>query len=118
MVGYPFTVHAVLPVLVTVIRPVIVPAAPWPWAGVAVMWLHAVEVAAVEVVAGAPVVVVEVGADVVDVAACVVVVTFLGLLGLLLHAASTTAAQATKASAQRGAVTPRNPRAAPSRGIA
>ena len=28
MVGYPFTVHAVLPPLVTVISPVIVPAAP------------------------------------------------------------------------------------------
>jgi hypothetical protein len=80
-----------------------------------VIWLHAVDVAAVDVVAEAAVVVVVAGADVVDVAPCVVVVTFSGLLGLLLHAASTTAAHATKANAQRRAVTPRNPRAAQSR---
>jgi hypothetical protein len=42
----------------------------------------------------------------------------LGLLGLLLHAASATAAHATKASAQRDDLTPRSPRAAPSRGTA
>ena len=70
------------------------------------------------VVVEAPVVLVVVGADVVDVAARVVVVTSLGLLGLLLHAASTTAAQATKASAQRGDLTRQNPRAGRSRGTA
>src|ERR1700733_14633897 len=98
-----------------VTRPVIVPAAPWPCPGDAVMWLQAVDVAAVDVVAEEAVVLVVVGADVVDEAACVVVVTFLGLLGLLLHAASATAAQATKASAQTGDLTPRSPRGAPSR---
>jgi hypothetical protein len=107
----------VVPVLVTVIRPVMVPAAPWPWPGDALMWLQAEEVAAVDVVAEADVVLVVVEADVVDVvAARDVVVTFLGLLGLLLQAARTTAAHATKASTQRGDLTPRNPRAAPSRG--
>jgi hypothetical protein len=82
------------------------------------MWLHADDVAAVDVVVAAAVVLVVLEADVVEVAARVVVVTFLGLLGLLLHAASTTAAHATKASAQRDDLTPRNPRAAPSRGTA
>jgi hypothetical protein len=83
------------------------------------MWLHADDVAAVDVVVAAAVVLVVLEADVVEVAAArVVVVTFLGLLGLLLHAASTTAAHATKASAQRDDLTPRNPRAAPSRGTA
>ncbi len=51
------------------------------------MWLHAVVVAPVDVVVEAAVVLVVLGADVVDVVARVVVVTFLGLLGLLLHAA-------------------------------
>jgi hypothetical protein len=50
---------------------------------------------AVDVVVGAAVDVVVVGADVVDVAPRVVVVTCLGLLGLLLHAARTTAQLAT-----------------------
>jgi len=79
------------------------------------MRLQAVEVVTVDVVAEAAVVLVVVEADVVDVVACVVVVTFLGLLGLLLHAANMTAAHATKASAQRGDLTPRSPRGAPSR---
>ena len=107
-----------MPVLVTVTTPVIVPAAPWPWPGDAVMWLHAVEVAAVDVVVEAAVVLVVVGADVVDVVARVVVVTFLGLLGLLLHAASTTAAHATRGERPARDLTPRNPRAARSRGTA
>jgi hypothetical protein len=69
-------VHGVDPVLVTVITPVIVPAAPWPWPGEAVMRVQAVEVFDVDVVVDAAVVVV-VGNDddVVDVAARVVVVT-------------------------------------------
>ena len=47
------TVHGVVPALVTVTKPVIVPAAPWPWPGDAVTWLQAVEPAVVDVVAGA-----------------------------------------------------------------
>jgi hypothetical protein len=58
-----------------------------------------VEVTDVDVVVeDAAVVVVDDGV-VTPVAACVVVVTFLGVLGLLLHAASSTAAPATSASA-------------------
>jgi hypothetical protein len=110
-------VHAVLPVFVTVTRPVIVPAAPCPWPGEALMCVQAV-VPAVDVVVDAAVVLVVLGADVVVVVACVVVVTFFGLLGLLLHAAKTTAAHANEASAQRDDLTPRNPRAAQSRGTA
>jgi len=69
------------------------------------MRLHALDVAAVDVDVAAVVVVVVVGADAVDAAARVVVVTCLGVVGLLLHAAKTMPAHATKASAQRGAVT-------------
>jgi len=82
------------------------------------MWLHAVVVVPVDVVVEAAVVLVVLGADFVELVARVVVVTFLGLLGLLLHAANTTAAHATEASAQRVDLTPRNPRAAQNRGTA
>jgi hypothetical protein len=107
-------------VLVTVITPVIVPAAPWPWPGEAVMCVQAVEVldADVEVVVEAAVVVVIDDDDVVDVAVRVVVVTLLGVLGLLLHAARTTPAPATSASAQRWRITLRNPPGALNRGTA
>jgi hypothetical protein len=94
-------VQAAPPAFVTVTMPVIVPAAPCPCTGEAVMWLQAVVVAEVGAVVEAVAVLVVVDADVVDVAARVVVVTSLGVLGLLLHAASTTAAPARTASAQR-----------------
>lgn len=72
IVGYPSTVQGVAPVFVTVTTPVIVPAAPWDCPAAAVMWLHAAEPAAVELVVEA--LLVEVVEDELVVAWCVVVV--------------------------------------------
>ena len=118
MVGYPLAVHGTVPVFVTVTTPVIVPAAPWPCPGDPVMCVQPAEETDVDVVVDAAVVDVVVEGGDTDAAECVVVVTFFGVLGLLLHAASTTAAPATSASAHRRRVTLRSPRAAPSRGTA
>lgn len=59
--------HGDVPAFVTLMTPVIVPAAPWPWAGDALTLVQAVEAALVDVVVGAAVVE-EVDGDVVDVA--------------------------------------------------
>jgi len=58
---------------VTVTVPVMVPAAPWPWPGEAVMWLQPADAAVVDVAGDVVDVVVE-GADVVEVALWLVVV--------------------------------------------
>ena len=120
IVGYPFAVHAESPVLVTVMMPVMVPAAPSPCPAEAVMWLHAGDAATVVgVVAGVRVVEdledVEVVEEV-DAELRVVVVECCPLGLSLLHAAKTRPAPARSASARTARVTPRSLPAAPNRG--
>jgi hypothetical protein len=108
-------VHVDAPLFVTVMSPVMVPAAPCPWDATAVMLLHPEAAAVLDVVeelADDDVV----GAELVVVARCVVLVVDRRDGEVLEQAARVKAAPAISASARRRRFTPRSPPAGPNRG--
>ncbi|HEY6428242.1 MAG TPA: hypothetical protein VIX84_13540, partial [Acidimicrobiales bacterium] len=115
IVGYPRVVQVVVPVFVTVTNPVMVPAAPCPWLGVADIRLQpgvAVELEVVDEMADVDVVVVVDDDEELVVVGCrCAVVVVEGAGDGLEHAAKATPALATSASARRRGLTPRSPRA-------
>ena len=98
-VGYPFAVQVLGPALVTVMVPVIVPAAPWDWPPAAVTLAQVVVLAAADVVVDDGGVVVDVVVVVVTALWCDVVVVVDGVFELL-QAAARRATPANEASAQ------------------
>jgi len=114
--GYPCVVHVDVPPFVTVMNPVMVPAAPCPWDATAVILLHPEAAAVLDVVeelADDDVV----GTDeLVVVARCAVVVVDRRDGVLLEQAARAKPAPAISASARRRGLTPRSPPAGPNRG--